>query len=587
MPRTTPILTGFNGGEWSPVLHGRVDLDDYARACREMLNFLPTAQGAAVRRPGTRYAANTKADGAARLIPFEFSTLQAYVIEAGNLYFRFFRNGAQLESSPGVPVEVVTPYTAADLPLLQWAQSADTLYLAHPSYAPRKLTRTGPTTFSLTTIAFTATPAEWTGTNYPGAVTFWQGRLWWAGTPNQPQTIWGSKSGDFENLTLGTPADSAVKYTLDADQMNAIRWIKAQRVLVAGTAANEFSLSGGGAGDPVTPSNVLAYPQPSGVGSATVAALLVGAAVVLAQRAGRKVHLLSLDEVTQGTTYASSELSLMAGHMLRAGVKEMAWQQEPWRVLWCVLNDGGLVGCTIMRDQQVIAWHRHTLGGAGIVESAAVIPAATYSELWLVVRRTIGGVTRRFVERVAEDFVEGGGVVQSAAYFVDAGLSYSGAAATVFTGLSHLEGQTVQVLADGATHPDVVVTGGQVTLDRAASVVHVGLGYTSRLETLDLNAGAGDGTGLTRRRAIHSVGVILHQTLGGFVGWRDGTRYRLEEMQFRSAAMPMDAPPALFTGAKVIQAPPRWERAAHLVVEQTQPLPITLVALAPRMQAGD
>ena len=146
MARGVPFLSAFNSGEWSPELYGRVDLDRYTRACAEMLNFLPKAQGAAVRRPGTRYVANTKSNGQVRLIPFEYSTQQAYVIEAGDLYFRFYRNGARLESPPGTPVEVATPYTLADLPQLQWAQSADTLYLAHPSYAPRKLTRTTPTT---------------------------------------------------------------------------------------------------------------------------------------------------------------------------------------------------------------------------------------------------------------------------------------------------------------------------------------------------------------------------------------------------------------------------------------------------------
>ncbi len=588
MARVAPLLVGFNAGEWSPALHARVDLDRYARACAEMLNFLPAAQGAAIRRPGTRYVAGTKSNGQVRLIPFEFSTLQAYVIEAGNQYFRFYRNGARLEDPPGTPVEVATPYTTADLPDLQWAQSADTLYLAHPSHAPRKLTRTSATAFSLSTISFTSTPSEWTGTNYPRTVTFWQGRLWWAGSPGQPQTIWGSKTGDFENLTLGTAADSAVRYTLDADQMNAVRWLKAQRSLLAGTAGGEFSLSGGGIGDPVTPTNVLAYPQPSGVGSATPAAVLVGDAVLFVQRAGRKVHLLSFDEVTLGATYISPEISLFAGHLLRAGVKEMAWQQEPWRVLWCVLADGALVGCTIMRDQEVLAWHRHTLGGTGVaVESAAVIPAAGYSELWLAVRRTVNGATVRFVERMAEDFVLGGPVAQSAAYFVDAGLSYNASPATTFSGLGHLEGQTVQVLADGAAHPDRVVTGGAVTLDRAASVVHVGLGYRSRIETLDLNAGAQDGTSLTRRRTIHSVGVLLYQTLGGSVGWRDGTTYSLQEMRFRSAEMPMDAPPALFSGSRVVEVPQRWSQSAHIVVEQMQPLPMTITGLAPRMQANE
>lgn len=618
MPRGVPFLSAFNGGEWSPELHGRVDLDRYARSCAELLNFLPKAQGSVTRRPGTRYVANTKTDGPVRLIPFEYSTLQAYVIEAGQAYFRFYRNGARLEVD-GVPVEIATPYGFNDLDALQWAQSADTLYLAHPKYPPQKLTRTSATSFSIAAISFTGAPSEWVSENYPGTVTFWQGRLWWAGTPNQPQTIWGSKTGSFEDLTLGTAADSAVRYTLDADQMNAIVWLKAQKSLVVGTAGTEFVVSGGATGDPVTPSNVLAFPQPTGVGSARVGAVVTGASISFVQRAGRKVQALVYDEATSGLTYTATELSLYAGHLTRAGIREMSWQQEPWRVLWSVMADGTLRGCTIMADQQVLAWHKHQLGGTNVrVESAAVIPAAGYSELWLAVLRSVNGLTVRHVERLTEDFATGGTTTQSDAYFVDAGLTYSGAPALTFGGLGHLEGQTVQVLVNGAVHPDRVVSGGQITLDwlpasvgtaftvdstsitvdstsitvdatvsGAALTVHVGLGYTSRIETLDLNAGAADGASVTRRRTIHSLGVIWFETLGGFVGWRDGVSYSLQEIQYRTPAMAMDAPPALFTGQMVVPVPSRWSQQCNLVIQQTQPLPMTLVGLAPRLQATE
>jgi hypothetical protein len=590
MPRAVPLLTAFNAGEWAPILHGRTDQERYQRACAELRNFLPASQGAAVRRPGTRYVANTKADGQVRLIPFEFSADQAYIIEAGNLYFRFYTQGGRLESPPGTPVEVATPYTLADLPQLQFAQSNDVLYLAHPRHAPRKLVRTSPTAFTLTTIAFTSPPAVWTGSNWPGAVTTWQGRLWWGGTPAQRQTVWGSRSQDFENLTTGTAADSAVVYTLDSDQLNQIAWMRAARQLIIGTTAGEFLLSGGGVGDPVTPSNVLAFPQPSGAGSVIGAAQGVGPAVVFVQRSGRKVHALTVDEITQGTTYSAPELSLVAPHLLRAGVSYLAWQQEPWRVLWLVRSDGVLLGCTFMPDQDVVAWHRHVVGGTGAaVEGIACIQAPGYSELWLAVRRTVNGATVRFVERMAESF-DALSAPQSAAFFVDAGLTYDGAPATVIGGLGHLVGETVQVLADGAAHPPVVVSGGgTITLQRAASVVHAGLGYLTRMETLDLAAGAADGTALTRRRSLHSVGVLLYQTLGGFVGWRDGTSYQMQEMQFRRPSMPMDVAPPLFSGPlpQPVDVPSRSDTACNIVIEQRQPLPMTVVALAPRMNAGE
>ena len=137
MSRVSPLLSTFNGGEWSPSLYGRTDLARYANACKRMENFIPLVQGAATRRPGTRYVAPTKGDGTVRLIPFEFSITQAYVIEFGAGYVRFYTNDGQLLSG-GSPYEVSTPYTANDIWDLQFAQSADVLYIAHPD---RKSTR--------------------------------------------------------------------------------------------------------------------------------------------------------------------------------------------------------------------------------------------------------------------------------------------------------------------------------------------------------------------------------------------------------------------------------------------------------------
>lgn len=152
MPRTATSVRGFNGGEISPRMYGRSDLPAYQVGGRRVENFIPLVQGPLLRRSGTRFVAEVKdSDDAVVLIPFTVSTLASYVIEAGPLYFRFYTSEARLESG-GSPVEVVTPYTAADLADLQWAQSADVLYLVHPDHEPRKLTRTSATAFSLDTI---------------------------------------------------------------------------------------------------------------------------------------------------------------------------------------------------------------------------------------------------------------------------------------------------------------------------------------------------------------------------------------------------------------------------------------------------
>jgi len=584
MPRAVPLLAAFNRGEITPLMASRVDLDIYQRAVSRMENMIPLAQGPATRRPGTRFIARAKSDSAVILIEFEFSTVQAYVIEAGPGYFRFYRNGGQIESTPGTPYEISTPYLAADLPRLQWAQSADVLYLACPGHAPRKLSRTGDTAWTLTTISFTGAPAAWTGTNWPAAVSFFQSRLWWGGTPDQPQTIWGSKTGDFENLTVGPAADDGIALTIDDDQMNAIRWMRSQRVLLIGTASGEFALSGGSPGDPVTPSSVQVQRQ-SAVGSAAVAAQSIGSSVVFVQRAGRKV--METNFSFEADSYISGELSLMAGHMLRAGVVRVAWQQEPWRVLWCVLADGALVGMTFMRDQQVVAFHRHPIGGAGKVLGAACIPGNGASELWVLVERTVSGGQRRHVERMEPEFWAEDGVAQPTldAVFMDSAITYQGTPATAITGLDHLEGLTVQVMADGATHPDRVVTSGSITLQRAASRVHVGLRADAVMVSLDLAVGAQDGTAQTRRRRVEEVGVVLFQSLGFEIGYLDerSRMMKADLIETRRPATPMDGPPPLVTGVLRVKVPSDYQDEVRLAIRSEQPLPLTVVGLAPRV----
>ena len=585
MPRQVPALMTFAGGEVSPQLYARTDIDKYGQSVRAMRNMIARPQGPATRRPGTRYIAATRGNAAARLIGFEFSVVQAYVIEVSSEgVFRFYMDGGQVLSS-GLPYEVAHPY-GADLTDLQWVQSADVLYLAHPRFAPRKLSRTGHTSWTLTTISFTATPAEWTGSNWPSTVTFHDGRLWWGGTPAQPQTLWASKSGAFEDLTLGALADDGLKLTLDSDQVNAMRWLRSTRALLVGTAGAEWVLQSGDNNGVITPSSARARRQTAD-GSARVPAVQVGPVTVFVQRAGRRVAEVAFSLEADG--YISADLSVLASHMLRAGVVEMTWQAEPWRVLWCVLADGGLAGLTYLRDQRIVAWHRHDIGGGGKVRSIACIPTATANELWMVVERTINGTTRRYVERMEPEFWADSDADKAGAFFVDGGITYNGSLASVITGLWHLEGATVQVLADGAVHPPRVVSSGTITMQRAASVVHVGFGYTSRLETLDIEAGAADGAAATRRRRVGEIGLRLFQTLGCRIGYADpeSGADRLDEVQFRKAEMPMDASPPLFTGDRVVVFPGGWQRECRVVVTQDQPLPLTVLGLVPRVMGAE
>lgn len=146
MAVVAPIQTSFNGGELSPRMRGRVDQAVYGNSCSAMVGVIPLLQGPAEFAPGTIFVA--QAAGAARLIPFEFNVTQGYQIEAGEEYFRFFTNDAQIMDG-GSPYEIATPYTAEQVAELEWEQSFDALYLFHRDVAPRRLIRTGADTFAL------------------------------------------------------------------------------------------------------------------------------------------------------------------------------------------------------------------------------------------------------------------------------------------------------------------------------------------------------------------------------------------------------------------------------------------------------
>jgi hypothetical protein len=755
MPRASLLLSTFNAGEWSPELYGRIDLDKYRNACRRIENFVLLAQGPATRRPGTQYVASTKEDGVVRLIPFEFSTEQAYIIEAGANYFRFYMNGGRIETSPGVAYEIATPYGINDLSGLKWAQSADVLYLVHPQFQPHKLARSGHTNWSMNPIDFSDGPyldenvaavnmtpaaangsnvtltasaatfvagdvgrlvrikhgstwgwgkiitftsatqvkidiksafggtgavASWRlgawspGTGWPSTITFHEERLFLANTKYQPQTLWASVSGAYESFAPSgtdgvTKDDHGLNFTIADDRVNAIRWMSAGKTLALGTTGGEFNLTASSLNEALTPSNVTVRRETTN-GSADLRPERIGAAVVYVQRAGRKVYEMAYS--FENDAFNSPELSLLARHLTLKGIKEIAYQAEPWSVIWAVRQDGALLGLTYMRGQDVVGWHQHRIAGtAAKVHSVACIPGNAQDEAWLAVERVVNGVVRRSVERMAQAFEPEDPFDKKGAFFVDGGLTFNGAGTTTLTpdaaaavvgsdnvpfvagaaafaigdigreiqysypaeegegyhvararitgfadashvsatilapfpgitpipagawslgattilGLGHLVGETVTILADGATHPTrVVAPDGSITLERPSAFAHVGLGYTSRLATMDIEAGALDGSAQGKSRRIHRVIVRLNSSLGMRVG---ATDLGSEDVVFREARTAMDQSPPLFTGDKVVAFPKGWATQAVVTVLQEQPLPCTIVALIPQLTTMD
>lgn len=680
MPKVTPIQTNFTGGEISPRLLGRVDLTKYTSSVQRCENFIVFPHGGMTKRSGTRYIAPVKdSTKYTKLVPFVFSTVQAYILEFGENYIRFYRNEGQIYNTLGTaPYEIITPYSAADLEQLDFTQSADILYLLHPNYAPRKLSRTGHTQWSLSLINFidgpfgrinteatTLTPSavsgssvtltasstiginngqgflstdigrhvrlktagkwgsakitaytdsthvtvstftdfdfggtaatdvwrlgEWsTTTGYPTCATFYQERLFFASTTDRPNTVWGSVSADFEtfsptNRDAEVLDDSALSFSLATDQVNAIRWMYGAKQLQLGTSDGPFIMSSGNDNLALTPTNVTVNRETT---DGTSTAKPVGAAKATLYVDRTRVKIRELAYTVEADGYTTPDLTLIAEHITTGNVKELTYTRAPDSLMWALLENGELRCLTYEREQDVVAWHRHIFGGTNTkVISIAAIPSfdETREILYMVVERTINGATYRYVEYLEASFDQAKGDTPSDAFFVDCGLTYNGSPVTALSGLSHLEGETVRILVNGATHPDKVVTSGAISLERAGSVVHVGLPYTAKVVTLDPEVQTPEGPSQGKTRRVERVTFRLVDTYNLKAGTDENN---LEEISFRLPSIPMGTI-QLYTGDKRLLLQQSPDRAFHLHVIHDQPQPCTILAIMYSLVVSD
>ena len=508
----------FSGGEVSPSLYARVDQVKYQTGLRTCKNFMVMRHGGVANRPGTEFIEEVKTSAKkVRLIPFIFNTDQTYVLEFGDQYMRVYRNGAQVESG-GNPYEIVTPYAVADLPTLQYVQSADTITLVHPNYAPRELSRSAHDNWTLDIITFGATIAAPTGLassaggvtysykvtavdaetgeeslpsasagsinltstltwnavsgagfynvyrlingqygwigvagavaspsfkddtytpdaldtppvdrqpftgagNYPSAVTYYQQRRIFANTDNNPEGVWASRIALRKNFMVSTPLqdDDAVTFSMVGRQVNEVKHMLDLGKLVVFTASGEWSIEGDAAGI-LTPGEVNPK-QYTANGSGNLAPLVVGGSAVYVQARGSVVRDLAYEFEANG--YRGNELSIFAAHLFEGyTLTDWAYQQIPHSVVWAVRDDGALLGLTYVREHQVIGWHRHEFYN-GLVENVCVVPEGDEDFLYLVVKRTINGSTKRYIERMHTRQVAD--IVDSV--FMDSSLTYDG-----------------------------------------------------------------------------------------------------------------------------------------------------------------
>lgn len=420
---------------------------------------------------------------------------------------------------------------------------------------------------------------------YPSAVTFYEERLWFGGSPRYPQTSWGSKAGDWENFGMGADPVDGITYTVSTDQVNSIVWLSPGKTLGMGTAGAECVVRAADLNEAITPDNIVVKRE-TAYGSAPFQPLRIDQEILFAQRARRKLRSFVYSFEVDG--FVSTDLGILSEHILRNGFRTMAYQQEPNSTVWIPTDDGVLGTLAYQRAQEVAGWSRQKLGGKfggdcfGHVESVACIPTDTHNQLWMVVKRTVNGQTVRHIEYLTPEFWASSDTDKSEAFFLDSHLVYDGAATKTVYGLGHLIGETVGVLADGAVQAErVVANDGSVTLDEAASRIVVGLPYTSKTRTVRFDLGNPLGTAQGKNTRVTHVTLRFFQTLGGYAGYDDET---MDEIVFRESDDVMGESPPLFTGDVRISVDQGYTDSIQIQVEQRQPLPMTILAVMPEYE---
>ena len=397
---------------------------------------------------------------------------------------------------------------------------------------------------------------------FPRAVSYFEERMMFGGTAYRPQTVWGSKTGDWDNYLLGNKDDDGLDFTLSSDTVNEIQWMCQHDALVIGTADSEWTLSASSSDSALTPTNFKVRRQ-SVYGTSGVPALMAGETVLFVQRGDRKVREFVYSWEKDG--YSCPDMTILADHITMGGIVETALMQLPDTILWCLLGNGTLAALTYERDQEVVGWHRHELAEGSIV-SIAVIPNGNEDELYLAAN--LDGVVR--ILKMES---------RSSKFYVDYGKTcVNQTVSSSAEGLDHLAGKTVQVVADGALQRSKeVYEGGRIALDEVAEVVVAGLGYTSELTTMPLELDMQNGQSLLRKKTIGEIRLRYYNSIGGEAKSGDS---EWQTIQSRDMIYDnMDAPITLKSEVSLVNPLSGYSAMANVSVRQQEPFPFNLTAV--------
>ena len=443
-------------------------------------------------------------------------------------------------------------------------------------------------------------------TGYPVCSLYHKDRQWFGGTTLQPHRLDGSRSGDYFSFRPSDLFDDEIDAThaitllIQDNQLQTIRWLRGHnRGLIVFTTSGMFSFISGDKSEPISALNFTIEKQTT-VGIANRPMPFVTNVAMMFTLAGRR----KVTETAFSFAYdqfIDADMMSLSEHISRGDDRRLVdqdYQEQPDSTFWWVREDGVLCALTYERSEEVVAWHQHIIGGsdagAAEVESIAVIRNGSQDQLWMIVKRTIGRSVRRYIERLMPNFGLNGDLED--AFFVDSGLSYDDVATTTISGLDHLEGEEVQVLADGKVVGPFTVNGGVIELSEEASVVHAGLGFDSILRTMPLSQPLGEQVAHGTMRRASDAYIFMHNAVGGQVGYgtiaelddEDFTRWEpLRSYIYGDGQIEADGDaPALFGGVHKHSMAGRSEVKPCIAVRQTNPLPMTVLSISAYVESG-